>query len=365
MQFFNTYVSEQAIAEVVATLRSTMLSEGARVKRFESRLAEQLGLVEPVAVNSGTSALHLALDVAGVGPGDDVLLPPQTFVATAQAIVMQRARPVFVDINPATGNLCPEALRRAITPRSRAVMPVHWAGYPCDLDEINAIAAEHDLAVVEDAAHALGATYRGRPIGSISRFTAFSFQAIKHLTTGDGGALCCTLPADAQTARTRRWFGIDRAASQPSALGERVYDLTSVGYKYHLNDFAAALGLGNLVDFSSRLARRQTLGGRLRQELADVSGLKLLNLAPDRTHAYWLFTVLVERREAFVRALADRGVPASVVHQRIDRYTIYGGVRPELTGQAEFDARQVSLPIHEQLTDEDVEAIVAAVRAGW
>ena len=163
MDLFNTCISERSIELAIGALRSTFVSEGKLVRQFEEGLGNRLGLVHPVAVNSGTSALHLALDLAGVGPGDEVILPAQTFVASGLVILMQRAIPVFADIDPTTGNLDPASVRAQITSRTKALMPVHWAGYPCDLDELNALAAEHDLAVIEDAAHALGATYRGRP----------------------------------------------------------------------------------------------------------------------------------------------------------------------------------------------------------
>lgn len=335
------------------------------VKEFEAALAGRLGFCNPVAVNSGTSALHLALAVAGVGPGDEVILPAQTFVATGLAVLMQGATPVFADIDPCTGNIALASIAERVTARTKAIMPVHWAGYPCDLDEINQLAADRGLAVIEDAAHALGATYRGRPVGAISRFTAFSFQAIKHLTTGDGGALCSLRPEDAEAARVRRWFGIDRANSRPSILGERLYDIHTLGFKYHMNDLAAAVGLGNLDDFPDRLARRQRIGATYREELAGCPGLRLLSLRQDRTHAYWLFTVLIEKRTDLISKLAERGIPSSVVHLRIDRYSIFGGTRDDLPGQSEFDAGQLSLPLHEGLTDDEVYAIVLAVRSGW
>jgi perosamine synthetase len=307
----------------------------------------------------------LALVLAGVGPGAEVILPAQTFVATGLVILMQGATPVFADIDPRTGNISTASILEQITPRTKAVLPVHWGGYPCDLEEINALAARHGFAVIEDAAHALGATYRGKPVGSISRFTAFSFQAIKHLTTGDGGALCCPEEADARAAFCRRWFGIDRPNSRPSILGERDYDLQAVGYKYHMNDLAAAVGLGNLEDFPERLTRRQRIGACYREALANVPGLQLLRLEKDRTHAYWLFTVLVDRREDFIRKLASEGIPASVVHLRIDRNSVFGSVRTDLAGQAEFNDRQVALPVHEGLTDGVVEMIVNHIRGGW
>lgn len=365
MDFFHTSVSQRAVEFVNETLKSTFLSEGVRVKEFERALATQLGLVNPVALNSGTSALHLPLVLAGVGPGDEVILPAQTFIATGLVILMQQAVPVFADIDPLTGNITPASIAAKITARTRAIIPVHWAGYPCDLDEINQLAAQHGIAVIEDAAHALGAAYKSKPVGSISRFTAFSFQAIKHLTTGDGGALCCLDPADAQSALARRWFGIDRAHSKPSILGERDYDVASLGFKYHLNDLAAALGLGNLSNFSARLARRREIAARYRRELAAVPGLQLLHLAPDRAHACWLFTILVDRREDFIRKLASHNIPASVVHLRIDRNSVFGGQRRDLPGQDDFNSRQVSIPLHEALTEDDVQNIVSVIKHGW
>jgi perosamine synthetase len=365
ISFFHTHISPSAVELANQVLRSAWISEGVMVKRFESALCERLGLRNPIAVNSGTSALHLALALVGVGPGDEVILPAQTFVATGLVILMQRATPIFADIDPMTGNISAASVAERINPRTKAVIPVHWAGYPCDMDEINALAARHGLAVIEDAAHALGATYKGKPLGSISRFTAFSFQAIKHLTTGDGGALCCLDEADVRVAFSRRWFGIDRPNSRPSILGEREYDIDAVGYKYHMNDLAAAVGLGNLEDFPQRLARRQRIGSYYRKHLQNVPGLQLLRLDDDRTHAYWLFTVLVERREDFIRKLAENGIPSSVVHLRIDHNSVFGGVRDDLPGQAAFNECQAAIPVHDGLGDEDIERIVASIRGGW
>ncbi len=364
MDFFNTHVASEAFEAVRATLESTRLSEGVRVKAFEAALAEQAGLVRPAAVNSGTTALHLALVVAGVGPGDEVILPAQTFIATGLVVLMCGAKPVFADIDPTTGNLSPAGFAAAITARTKAVLPVHWGGLPCDMDEINAIAAQHGIAVCEDAAHAIGATYRGRSVGSLSRFTAFSFQAIKHVTTGDGGAIACTDQRDAQEVFRRRWFGIDRASSPMSELGEREYDLADVGYKYHLNDYCAALGLANLGDLPQRLARRRAIASEFDSAFADIPGLRLHARPHDRVSAYWLYGMRVERRLDFVRALRDRGVPSSVCHLRIDANAVFGGPF-DLPHTAEFDATQINLPVHEALTAADTQRIVDAVRAGW
>ncbi len=365
MTFNFTTVSAEAIANATATLRSGFLSEGKQVRRFEEELAKRLGLVGPVALNSGTSALHLALVLAGIRTGDQVIIPPQTFIATGMAVLMQNAIPVFADIQYRTGNIDSNSIREKITAKTKAIIPVHWAGYPCDLDEINAIASKHDIAVVEDAAHALGATYRGKPIGAISRFTCLSFQAIKHLTTGDGGALCCLRREDEKRARARRWFCIDRANSAPSFLGERVYDAESVGYKYHLSDLGAAIGLGNLKVFPQVLAWLREIDSRYRKAFAGIDGLTLLERKDDRQSACWLFTLLAERRDDFLCALQSRGVPASVFHQRIDRNSVFGGVRRDLPNMARFNEHQAAVPLNAGLTEEEVETVIAAVKAGW
>ena len=365
MNFFNTNISKRSFELVNSVLKSTFLSEGKIVKEFEEDLSRKLGLVNPVAVNSGTSALHLGLAVSSIEPGDEVILPAQTFVATGLAILMQGAIPIFIDIQDKTGNIDPNSIKEKITEKTKAIMPVHWAGYPCDMDEINAIAKENNLVVIEDAAHALGAKYKEKPIGSISDFTVFSFQAIKHLTTGDGGALCCLNENDYFDAKNRRWFGIDRANSKPSILGEREYDISRIGYKYHMNNLAAAVGLGNLEDFPLNLKRRREIAAHYRNELKNVAGMYLLDYQNDRESAYWLFTVLVERRIDFIKKLKRHEIPASVVHLRIDHNSVFGGLTPNLPNQEKFNKNQVAIPIHSGLSDEDVEKVINVVKAGW
>jgi len=365
MNFFHTHISDKVYEKVESVLRSGYLSEGDVVAEFENELSRKLGLINPVAVNSGTSALHLALVLADVGPGDEVILPAQTFVATGLVILMQGATPVFADIQYDTGNISPQDIKHRITKRTKAIMPVHWGGYPCDMDEINQIADKYHLVVIGDAAHALGAIYKTHPIAKTSELTAFSFQAIKHLTTGDGGALSCLWESDYLLAKKLRWFGIDRAKSKPSILGEREYDIDTIGYKYHMNNLAAAVGLGNLDGFRTRLLYRHQIAEYYRNELADVPGLELLKADYDRTHAYWLFTMLVERREDFIRKLAEYNIPASVVHLSIDRNSVFGGLRDDLPNQALWNTQQVSIPIHEGLCGIDIHYIADVIQGGW
>jgi perosamine synthetase len=365
MDFYTTHIHKNVYSRIKKVLDSTFISEGKVVEEFERSLASRLHLKNPVAVNSGTSALHLALAVAGVKRQDEVILPPQTFVATGLAILMQGAIPVFADIQYETGNIDPKSIKEKITSLTKAIIPVHWAGYPCDLDEINHIAREHNLTVIEDAAHALGADYKGRPIGSISDFTCFSFQAIKHLTTGDGGALCCLNHDDYQNARCRRWFGIDRQNSKLSSLGEREFDIKDLGYKYHLNDYAAALGLENLHEINFIFSRRKQIANHYREELKNVAGLKLLEYKDDRESSCWLFTMLVEKREDFIEKLKENNIPCSVVHLRIDKNSIFGGITPGLVNQEKFNKDQISLPLHSDLSDDDVLFITKVIKNGW
>ena len=362
---FNTYIHPTAKQRVGEVLESTFLSEGKLVKEFEARLSTELGMVNPAALNSGTSALHLAMVLAGVGSGDEVIVSPQTFVASALVVSQQGATPIFADIQYETGNIDPTDIEKRITERTKAIMAVHWGGYPCDLDEIHAIARKHKLLVIEDAAHAPGATYKGKAIGAISDITCFSFQAIKHLTTGDGGAICCLDSELSRESFKRRWFGIDRANSPMSELGEREYDIDSVGYKYHLSDYAAALGLANLEGFQERLMRRRELARRYQQGLSQVSGITLLQEKPDRESAYWLFGFHVENRLEFIRALKAKGIVASVVHDGIDHNSLFGGTRADLTNQLRFNETQIHIPIHDALTDAQLDYVVDVIKQGW
>jgi perosamine synthetase len=365
MHFFHTNISRDAIDRVVKVLESTYVSQGEQVALFERKLSQDLGLSHPVAVNSGTAALHLALVGAGVQAGDEVVLPAQTFIATGLAVLYVGAVPVFADVQATTGNIDPASIRQHLNEKTKAVIPVHWGGLPCDMDEIQAIADAHGLTVIEDAAHALGARYRGRPIGAVSEFTCFSFQAIKHLTSGDGGAVCCRSPQMRQTLAALRWFGIDRERDKPDFRGERVYDLGVVGYKYHMNDLAAALALGNLPQLPGVLARHREITARYSEGLRDIPGLRPADCPDDRESSCWFFQLLVERRDDFIRAMQGRGMPVSVVHERIDRNRIFGGLRTDLPGQDAFSRQQAALPVHAGLTDAAVQGIVAAVHQGW
>lgn len=362
---YNTYISPLAAQKVNETLTSTFISEGKLVKEFEQALSSELSLSNPVALNSGTTALHLALDLAGVTEGCEVILPAQTFVATGLVILQQKAVPVFADINYENGNINVASVREKITPKTKAILCVHWGGYPCDMDDLHALAKEYNLTVIEDAAHALGATYKNKTIGSISPYTCFSFQAIKHLTTGDGGALAIPDPAKYKEAFTKRWFGINRDTAMPTELGERNYDINALGYKYHLNDYAAALGIANLQGLKERLQHRKKIVDIYHEQLKQVPGLQLFKHENDRESANWLFGVHVENRLSFIRKLKEHNIAASVIHQRIDRNSVFGGIKKDLLNQEKFDATQIHIPLHDAVSLEDAEYITKIIKEGW
>jgi perosamine synthetase len=364
MEFFSTTISEKSIEYVNEVLKSTMISAGKKADLFENKLSEKFNFPNPITLNSGTVTMRLALIAAGVKKDDEVILPAQTFVATGHVILQCGAKPVFADIN-LDGNISVESIKSKITEKTKVIMPVHWGGYPCDMDEINQLAKEYNLVVIEDAAHALGAKYKGKNIGTLSDFTSFSFQAIKHLTTGDGGLLTCKKESDSKLIKRLRWFDIDRENSKTSILGEREYDIINVGYKYHMNDIAASIGLGNLNVIDSKLNKIINIAKTYTEELKNTPGLKTVVYKNDRESSYWLFPLLVENRVNFINKLKSEGIPTSVVHLGIDKNTIFGGKDYSLINQRYFDDNQLHIPIHDKLSNEEVYKIIKTIKNGW
>jgi len=362
---FHPYVSEGARQNVDEVLRSRWIGEGEWVARFEGTLKKRFGFAHCVALNSGTAGLRLALAMCGVGPGDEVITPAYTCTATNMPILEQRATPVFADIKYETGNIDPDDIEYRVTDKTKAIMVVHWGGYPCDMDEIHTAAWKHGIPIIEDAAHALGATYHRRPIGTISDFTMFSFQAIKQLTCGDGGALTMLNQIDCDEARRRRWFGIDRINRKAGENGYAHWDQSEVGYKYNMNNISAAIGLGNLEGYAERQAQRDMIVELYRHELADVPGLTLFERLPDRISANWLFTIHVERRNSFHRMMLSNGVETSVVHIRNDAHSIFGPLREDLPNTDHYAATNISIPLHDHLTPGDVGYIIKCIKGGW
>ncbi|MFO7654517.1 MAG: DegT/DnrJ/EryC1/StrS aminotransferase family protein [Candidatus Krumholzibacteriia bacterium] len=367
-------IGEDEIQEVVAALRSGWITSGPRVKRFERDFAETMGAPGALALSSCTAALHLALVLHEVGPGDEVITTPMTFCSTVSVIEHVGARPVLVDVEPDTLNISPAAVAAAVTEQTRAILPVHYAGHPVDLDPIEDLADRHGLVVVEDAAHALPARYRGRMIGSGRNLVAFSFYATKNLTTAEGGMLTGD-PDLLERGAVLALHGMNREAWQRyDKGGSWYYEVVLPGFKYNLTDIQAALGLVQLQRLGQMQERRREIVAQYRHAFADLEALELPTERPEVDSAWHLFPVRLRLealpqgldREGFIAAMTERNIGTSVhfipihLHPYFrDRYEWRPEDFPVAYGAYQ---RLVSLPLNSVMSDEDVQDVVEAVR---
>jgi len=362
INLFWPFVPESAVEAVSNVLRGRWVGQGPLVDRFEAAFADLLGVgCSTVAVGSGTDALHLAYILAGVGPGSEVVAPVFTCAATNMPLLYLGARVRFADIQPGTLNVDPAHVRELVNEHTKAIVCVHYGGLPCDMDELLAIGEAQGIPVIEDAAQAFGASYRGRQVGSIAPFTAFSFQAIKHVTTGDGGLLSLRDAKAAETARRLRWFGIDRAAKADERWDGNIRE---VGYKYQMTDIAAAMGLAGLAALPASLAHRRRVFSAYAERLRGVAGLRVVGDAlSDREHAAWLFTILVDDAVSLRAKLGEQGIESSPVHYRNDRYDVFAASRSSFPNMDAIDGRYLCLPLHSRVTLDDVERICDVIRS--
>jgi perosamine synthetase len=371
--FYRPDVGEEEIAAVVETLRSGWLTVGPRTQRFEDEFAKTIGCAHAVAVSSCTAALHLALDALDLKPGDEVITSTHTFTATGAVIVHAGARPVLVDCTADTLNLDPREITRKVTPRTRAIVPVHFAGHPAAMDEILQIAKSHQLTVIEDAAHALPASYHGRPVGTIGDVTAFSFYATKNITTGEGGMLTAADDSLAERLRSRRLHGMSRDAwRRYSTDGSWRYDVTYPGFKYNMTDIAAAIGLVQLRRLPALHRRRRHLAALYDEMLVDVPELELPVTHADVEHAWHLYVVRLRprqlriHRDELIELLKAEGVPTQVHFIPLHLHSYYRdafGYRPEDFPVASAAAERIlSLPFFTLMSDDDVGYVATTLR---
>jgi len=367
-------VDDTEIAEVAAVIRSGWLTSGAKVAQFEKEFAAFVGARYAVAVNSCTAAMHLALEAIGLQDGDEVIVPTYTFAATAEVVRYFGARPVLVDIDPATLCVDPARVEAAISPRTRAIIPVHFAGLAAEMDDIRAVAARHGLKVIEDAAHAFPTKYTGRMVGSISDFTCFSFYATKTLTTGEGGMICTDHEEWAARCRMMSLHGISRDAwKRYTAEGSWFYEVVAPGYKYNLTDVAAAMGLAQLHKADRMRERRARIAARYTAAFRDMPELEPAPEAPaGGQHAWHLYalrlnldSLAIDRARLF-EELRARKIGSSVHFIPLHLHPYYRdtyGYKPEDFPVAlrEYQ-REVSLPIYSKMTDDDVQYVIDAVR---
>jgi dTDP-4-amino-4,6-dideoxygalactose transaminase len=368
-------IEEEDIAEVVATLRSGWIGMGPRTIQFEREFAAYVGAKHAIAVNSCTAALHLALLAAEVGPGDEVITTPLTFAATANVVMHIGATPVFADIDRRTQNLDPARVAEKITPRTKAIMPVHMLGRAAEMDALTALAERHGLTIVEDAAHAVETVYRGRHVGTIGRFTAFSFYANKNVTTGEGGMLTTDDDAAADRVRMLRLHGISKDAwKRYSAEGFSPYELVEPGYKYNMLDLTAALGLGQLRRVEENWRIRERLAALYNEAFAELDGLTvpaLEPLGPGDRHAWHLYPVSLDLealtidRNRFIDELQARNIGSGIHYAALHLQRFYrerfGYERGDLPNAEWVSDRTVSLPLSPAMTEEDAEDVIAAV----
>jgi len=370
--FHRASIGEEEVEAVSEVVRSGWLTLGPKTFEFERRFQEYVGVRHAIAVSSGTAALHLSLAAIGLNAGDEVLVPTTTFTATAEVVTYFKARPVLVDIDPVTMNFDPSDAARRITPRTRAVLPVHFAGQPCDMDAVAQMAEKHGLHVIEDAAHALPASYRGSCVGAISPLTAFSFYATKTLATGEGGMV--TTDNDELAARIRllRLHGISRDAwKRYTNEGTWYYEVQEAGFKYNFTDLQAALGLVQLSKCDALTAARRRIAERYSEAFKQLPALQVPIVRNDRTSAWHLYVLrlhlehLALTRDQVIEMLRERGIGPSVhfipLHLHPYYRSAYGYAQGDFPqAEREYD-RCLSLPIYPSMTNCQVDRVIEAI----
>lgn len=371
IEFFKHCITEEDISRSAETMRSVMLTTGPVAAELERRLALYCDAAEAVAVTSCTGALHLALLRHGIGQGDEVITTPMTFVATATSIVEAGARPVFADVDPASGLLEPAAAEAAVTPRTKAVIPVHLYGRMADMRGFADLARRRGLALIEDAAHCLEGVRDGVRPGQLSGAACFSFYATKSMTCGEGGALVCGSPDDAEWYRAARHHGISRSAASRHGLGFSHWDMDFMGWKYNMSDIQAAMLVGQVERLDENRRRREALEALYRRTLGSVEGIGFMATpGPGERSAHHLFTVLVPEglsRDEVAARLQQAGIGCTVNYRAVHTLTYFRerfGYRPEAFPAAyRIGCRTISLPLYPGLTEDEVVHVCRTLRS--
>jgi perosamine synthetase len=364
-------IDDEDIAAVVAVLKSEWITTGPKVAEFEQAIADYVGAKYAVSFSSGTAALHGAAYAAGIKPGDEAITTPVTFCASANCIVYLGATPVFADVSSDTLNIEPENIAARITQKTKAIIPVDFAGQPVDLDPIREIARDKGIMVIEDACHALGAKYHGQPVGSISDLTVFSFHPVKHLTTGEGGMVVTESEEMAAKMRAFRNHGIQSDFRERALNGSWFYQMTDLGYNYRLTDIQCSLGLSQLNKQPKWLARRQAIAAFYDSALRNDRFVSALGLRPDVSHAYHLYVIQLNLphlrvgRDAIFAALRAEGIGVNVHYIPVHLHPFYRqnlGTEPGMCPVAEAAYDQIlSLPIFPGMSDSDARDVVNAI----
>lgn len=346
---------EQLMPALERVLYSGMIGEGDEVYAFEREFADQFELPNALAMSSGTGALHVALLTCGVGPSDEVITTAMTAEPTNTTILQVGARPVFADVEPDTGNLDPAAVERAVTPATKAICVVHYAGYPANLQALRAIADRHGIALIEDCAHALGARVNDVAVGTVGDAAIFSFQAIKHMTSIDGGVLTLRDPAKLDLARRLRWFGLRKGVSRTEA------DITIPGFKYNMNNVTAVIARQQLLTIGEAIARHIDNGRYFDQVFSQIAGVAPAHVMVGSEPSYWLYTLLCDDAAAVEEALVAEGIAASKLHRPNHLHSVFAPYAAAMPGLSRFYDRLLHLPCGWWVGDEDRKRIATIV----
>jgi dTDP-4-amino-4,6-dideoxygalactose transaminase len=367
--FHKPFISEEEVDEIVDTVRSGWLSMGPKTIRFEDEFNKYIGSGHSIAVNSWTAAGHLTLEAFGLERGDEVIVPTMTFPATAEIVCYFGAKPVMVDVDEGTLNISLKEIEKAITPKTKVIIPVHYAGQPCDMDEINDLAKKYNLRVFEDAAHSLPATYKGKKIGTVSEVTCFSFYATKTLSTGEGGMVVTDNPEIAERVKIMRLHGINRDAwKRYSESGSWYYEVVAPGYKYNFTDLQASLGLPQLKKVDRMWESRIGIAEKYTEKLKDNELIELHQIKTDRQSSWHLYPIrlhlerLTINRAQIIDEMKKAGVGAGVhfmpVHQHLFYKNTFGFDDKDFPVAASVFPRLISLPIYPGMTDPQVEKVI-------
>ncbi len=368
VEFFKHNIEEKDIERAASVLRSIFLTTGDVVAELEKDFSSYLDIRHTVCVTSCTSALHLSLIAWGVAPGDEVVTTPMSFCATSNSIIHAGAVPVFVDVEPETGNINAELVENAITKKTRAIMPVHLYGQMCDMRRIREIADTHKLAIIEDAAHAIEAEREGLKVGHLSEAVCFSFYATKNITSGEGGAISTNSPEKSELLKMLRLHGIDKSAMDRYTKRYQHWDMPVLGWKYNMDNIHAALLTGQLKRIDRLWKRRDEIWQMYEEGLLSAKGVELLKTAPDSKHARHLFTLLVDprKRDAILWSLQQKDIGVAVNYRPIHLLNYYrktfGYKEGAFPVAEDIGKRTLSLPLYPKLKDEEVHAVIKAVK---
>jgi len=368
-------IDEEDIAAVSDALRSRLITSGPLVNQFESLFASYVDSTESVAVSSGTAALHAAMQAIDIGPGDEVIVPPITFVATANAVVYQGGTPIFADVDPGTLLIDPVEVEKKITGKTKAVITVDYAGQPCNYDSLKVIAGKYKLILVADACHSLGATYHGVKAGSIADMTVSSFHPVKHLTTGEGGMVSTNNPDYAKKIRVFRNHGISTDFQQREKKCSWCYEMVDLGYNYRITDFQCALGISQLSKSTRRLARRREIAAIYDEAFTGFPYVKPLSVSNDVLHAYHLYVVRImdkepsKKRESVFKHLREKGIGVNVHYLPVHLHPFYkkrfntgAGLCPVAEQAYEHI---LSLPMFPELENKEQEYVIKTIKEIW